>query len=80
MTLSRLYRTRHSSQGRQQFQNGQIFRPGTVVRDSGGRIIGGDPYPDNIIPRSEWSKNAPAFIKILSAAGPLDRRSAPDQP
>jgi outer membrane receptor protein involved in Fe transport len=55
------------------FQNGQIFRPGTVVRDSGGRIIGGDPYPNNIIPKSEWSKNAPAFLKILSA---VDRSKA----
>ncbi|HYP08505.1 MAG TPA: carboxypeptidase regulatory-like domain-containing protein [Bryobacteraceae bacterium] len=59
------------------FQNGQIFRPGTVVRDGSNRIIGGDPYPNNIIPKSEWSRNAPAFIKILAAA---DRSQAAPHP
>ncbi|MGH9632968.1 MAG: hypothetical protein ACRD7E_32090, partial [Bryobacteraceae bacterium] len=63
------------------FRNGQVFRPGTVVR-SGNRIIGGDPYPNNIIPRSEWSRNAPAFLNILNAvdrstAGPTP--NSPDQ-
>ena len=59
------------------FQNGQIFRPGTVVRDGTNRIIGGDPYPNNIIPQSQWSRNAPAFIKILAAA---DRSKAAPHP
>lgn len=53
-----------------QYRNGQVFRPGTVVRGPGGRIIGGDPYPGNIIPQNEWSRNAPAFLKVL---GQLDR-------
>ncbi|HYP14865.1 MAG TPA: carboxypeptidase regulatory-like domain-containing protein, partial [Bryobacteraceae bacterium] len=53
-----------------QFRNGQVFRPGTVVRGPGGRIIGGDPYPNNVIPQSEWSRNAPAFLRVLGA---LDR-------
>lgn len=54
-----------------------MFRPGTLIRDSGGRVIGGDPYPGNIIPRAEWSKNAPAFVKILSA---VDRSKAAPHP
>ncbi len=50
-----------------QFDIGTIFRPGTITRNAGGQITGGVAYPDNIIPRSEWSRNAPAFLKILSA-------------
>src|SRR6185369_8754980 len=45
---------------------GTIFQPGTVVRDSSGRAIGGVPYPNNIVPQSQWNKNAAAFIKLLS--------------
>jgi hypothetical protein len=71
--LSRLYRsgfiTNDAGQPTQ-FRNGQVFRPGTVVRGAGGRIIGGDPYPGNIIPRSAWSGNAPAFLKVI---GQYDR-------
>ena len=48
------------------YQNGTVFQPGTTVRDSSGRIIGGTPYPGNIIPMSQWNQNAPAFIKLLS--------------
>jgi hypothetical protein len=43
-----------------------VFQPGTVVRDSSGRAIGGTPYPGNIIPQSQWNQNAAAFIKLLS--------------
>src|SRR5262245_11658641 len=50
-----------------QFDIGTVFRPGTITRNAGGQITGGVPYPDNIIPRAEWSRNAPAFLKILSA-------------
>lgn len=67
--LSRLYRDQPLlTAGGQNtgFRVGQIFRPGTVVRETGGRIIGGDPYPNNIIPRAEWSRNAPAFLKVMS--------------
>ncbi|MFN7919851.1 MAG: carboxypeptidase regulatory-like domain-containing protein [Bryobacteraceae bacterium] len=59
------------------FRVGQIFRPGTVVREAGGRIIGGDPYPNNIVPRSEWSANAPAFLKTMSF---FDVTGAPQTP
>lgn len=67
--LSRLYRNQQlmRSDGTPTgFRVGQVFRPGTAVREAGGRIIGGEPYPNNIIPRAEWSRNAPAFIKVLS--------------
>lgn len=69
--LSRLYRPGNiaTAAGVQTpYRIGQVFRPGTVVREAGGRIIGGDPYPGNIIPRSEWSRNAPAFLKVLQGA------------
>ncbi|MGH9720226.1 MAG: hypothetical protein ACRD8O_08440, partial [Bryobacteraceae bacterium] len=54
------------------FNIGAIFQPGTVVRDNGGRIIGGTPFPNNQIPRGAWSQNAPAFLKILNG---FDRSS-----
>jgi hypothetical protein len=49
-----------------QYQNGTVFQPGTIVRDSSGRAVGGTPYPGNIIPQSQWNQNAAAFIKLLS--------------
>jgi hypothetical protein len=45
---------------------GTVFEPGTIVRDSSGRAIGGVPFPNNIIPQSLWNRNAAAFIKLLS--------------
>ena len=45
---------------------GTVFQPGTVVRDSSGRAIGGTPYPNNTIPPSQFNQNAGAFIKLLS--------------
>lgn len=51
-----------------QFRNGTVFAPGTIVRNAAGNITGGSPYPGNIIPKSEWSRNAPAFLKILNEA------------
>lgn len=74
--LSRLYRPGFINDASGQptaYRNGQVFRPGTIVRDSGGRVIGGDPYAGNIIPRSEWSQNAPAFLRVLNA---VDRTGA----
>src|SRR5262245_16983792 len=50
-----------------QFDIGTVFRPGNIVRNNAGQITGGVAYPDNIIPRSDWSRNAPAFLKILSS-------------
>jgi len=78
--LSRLYRPGFildANNQPTQFRNGQIFRPGTVVRGPGGRIIGGDPYINNIIPRAEWSANAPAFLKLLAVP---DRSTASPTP
>src|SRR5499426_4081401 len=51
-------------------QQGTVFRPGTIIRNAQGNIIGGQPYPNNTVPRSEWNQNAPAFLKLISA---LDR-------
>jgi carboxypeptidase family protein len=48
------------------FPVGTVFQPGTVVRSNSGQIIGGTPFPDNTIPASMWSKNAPAFLKVLN--------------
>ena len=48
------------------YRNGTVFEPGTVVRDSSGRAIGGTPFPGNIIPQSQWNQNAAGFIKLLS--------------
>ncbi len=45
---------------------GTVFQPGTIVRDSSGRAIGGTPYPNNTIPRAQWNRNAPAFLKMLN--------------
>ena len=69
--LSRLYRpgTIRTAQGVDTgFQIGQIFRPNSVVREAGGRIIGGDPYLGNIVPRGEWARNTGAFLKVLQGA------------
>lgn len=66
--LSRLYRNQPllTSSGQPTgFQVGQVFRPGTVVREANGRVIGGDPYTGNIIPRSEWARNAPGFLNVM---------------
>ncbi len=49
---------------------GTVFRPGTIMRDNANNIIGGVPYPNNTVPRSEWSRNAPAFLKVINL---LDR-------
>jgi carboxypeptidase family protein len=54
-------------------QQGTVFRPGTIVRNANGNIIGGQPYAGNIVPRNEWNQNAPAFLKLIGA---LDRTGA----
>ena len=69
--LSRLYRAQPllTTGGAQTgFQVGQVFRPGTLVREGNGRIIGGDPYPNNQVPRGEWSRNATGFLNVLKGA------------
>jgi hypothetical protein len=45
---------------------GTVFKPGTIVRDSSNAIIGGTPYPGNVVPRAEWNKNAPGFLNVLN--------------
>jgi Carboxypeptidase regulatory-like domain/TonB-dependent Receptor Plug Domain len=59
------------------YRNGTVFQPGTIVRDSSGRAIGGTPYAGNIIPVSQWNRNAPAFIKMLNF---VSRAGAPQTP
>lgn len=61
--LSRLYRGVKSAF--HPYDVGQVFRPGSVTRDAAGRIINGDPYPGNIIPRSEWAQNAAGFLNVI---------------
>ena len=51
-----------------QFQNGQIFHPGTITYDANGNITGGVPYIGNQINSTTFSKQAPAFQKLLSRA------------
>ncbi|MFN3326438.1 MAG: carboxypeptidase regulatory-like domain-containing protein [Bryobacteraceae bacterium] len=78
--LSRLYRPGFIQDDNRQntpHRLGQVFRPGTVVRGAGGRIIGGDPYPGNIVPRSEWSRNAQGFLNVMSF---FDVSGAPGAP
>ena len=50
------------------YQLGTIFQPGTVQRDNSGNIIGGTPYPNNMIPASQFSAQYGAFAKMLSPA------------
>jgi hypothetical protein len=66
--LSRLFRNQDLTTSAGQptgYKVGQVFAPGTVIREANGRIIGGTPYPGNIIPKSEWSKNAVGFINVM---------------
>ena len=66
--LSRLYRDQSLNFANGQptgFKVGQIFQPGTVVRETGGRIVGGTPFVGNIIPKSLWAKNAQGFINVM---------------
>ena len=51
-----------------QFLAGQIFHPGSITYDSNGNITGGVPYAGNIIPSSDFSKQAPAWQKLLGRA------------
>jgi hypothetical protein len=48
------------------FNIGTVFRPGTIVRSAADAIIGGVPYEDNTVPRSEWNRNAQAFLNVLN--------------
>ena len=59
------------------FNVGTVFEPGTIVRDNANNIIGGTPFPNNIVPQSMWSQNAPAFLKIINR---LDRSTGVPTP
>lgn len=59
-----------------QFQTGQIFVPGTIKRDQAGNITGGTPYIGNIIPASQFSKNAPAWVNLFKRSYTLGVNSA----
>ena len=48
------------------YQVGQIFQPGTIKYDGNGNIMSGVPYAGNIVPSSQFSKQAPAWQKLLS--------------
>ncbi len=81
--LSRLYRNGNilTAQGVDTgYRIGQVFQPGTLVREAGGRIIGGNPYPGNIIPRSQWSNNAAAFLKVIGGANYAGTIPTPNVP
>ncbi len=81
--LSRLYRAGNISTAGgvdTGFRIGQVFQPGSLVREAGGRIIGGNPYPGNIVPRSEWSRNASAFLKVIGGANYAGLSGTPNVP
>jgi hypothetical protein len=61
-------------------QVGTVFRPGTVVRDQSGRVIGGDPFPNNIIPINEWARNTPAFLKLIQMNNYASAYEVPGSP
>jgi hypothetical protein len=81
--LSRIYRNQSLNTTAGQptgYQVGQIFAPGTVIREPNGRIIGGTPYPGNIIPKSEWSKNAVGFLNVMKFFNVAGAPGTPNQP
>src|SRR5688572_31426692 len=47
------------------FNVGTVFRPGTITRNAANVITGGVPYPNNIVPQSEWNRNAQGFLNVL---------------
>ena len=58
-------------------QQGTVFLPGQVFRDRDGNITGGEPFPNNQVPRNAWDPNAAAFIKVLNK---IDRTGAAEVP
>ena len=50
------------------FQVGTVFQPGTIRRDSNGNIISGVPYPNNIVPANQFSRQTSAFQSLLGRA------------
>ena len=56
---------------------GTVFQPGSIIRNSANAVIGGTPFPNNIVPQSLWSKNAVAFLKVINM---LDRSKGAPTP
>ncbi|MBX5495175.1 MAG: hypothetical protein IRZ15_07550 [Bryobacteraceae bacterium] len=78
--LSRLLRPQRM-QFAPNFNVGTVFQPGTITRDSAGRVTGGLPFPNNIVPRSMWSRNAEAFLRVIGSfptAGGVVLPSSPE--
>ena len=44
---------------------GTVFRPGTITRNAADAITGGTPYDNNMVPQSEWNRNAQGFLNVL---------------
>ncbi len=49
-----------------QFKVGTVFQPGTVKWDGSGHIIDGTPYPQNVVPTSQWQPLSANLLKIYS--------------
>jgi hypothetical protein len=49
-----------------QFNVGTVFQPGTLKFDSAGNIIDGVPYPNNIVPPSQWKSSTASLMKLFT--------------
>jgi len=61
-----------------QFKNGTVFQ--TVVRDGQGNIVGGVPFPNNIIPQSQFVAASANYLKLFKPPFMPDLASLPDAP
>jgi len=50
------------------FHVGQIFHAGSITRNSSGEITGGNPYPNNQIPLTDFGNQFSAWMKLLGTA------------
>ena len=48
------------------FKVGTVFQPGTVRWDGAGHIINGMPYPNNVVPTSQWQPLSANLLKIYT--------------
>ena len=63
-----------------QFKTGTVFQPGTITRDGAGNITGGTPYPNNIVPQSQWQPLSANMLKIYTGIpGYASLPAAPNQ-
>jgi len=61
-----------------QFNVGTVFQPGTLKYDSSGNIIDGTPYPNNIVPPSQWYPQTASYMNLFT--GIKDYQSFPAAP